>query len=282
MARTTVVVATRDRVGELARTLGFLRELDVPVVVVDNGSTDGTVARVRREFPEVRLIPLERNVGASARNVGVRAAGTPYVAFSDDDSWWAPGALRRSEELFDAHPGLGLIAARVVVEPGGELDPVCRVMAASPLGVEPDLPGPSVLGFVCCGSVVRRDAFLEVGGFSPVLFFIGEERLLSWDLAVAGYACCYVDDVVAHHQPSLVRGPAAARRRAELRNDLLTTWLRRPWRRALAGTVALLGRGVGDPDARGALGSALLRLPVVARQRRVLPPDVERRVLAVG
>ncbi|MEV0675084.1 glycosyltransferase [Actinosynnema sp. NPDC050436] len=282
MTRTTVVVATRNRVGGLVRTLESVRPLGFPVVVVDNGSSDDTVPRVRREFPEVRVIALERNAGAAARNAGVRAADTPYVAFCDDDSWWAADALPRAEALFDAHPRLGLVAARVVVEPSGSLDPVCGSMAVSPLGTDPRLPGPSVLGFICCGAVVRRDAFLAVGGFAPLLFFCGEERLFSWDLAAAGFACCYVEDVRAHHLPSTARGPAAARHRVELRNDLLTTWLRRPRAAAWSATAELVGRALVDRDARAALGAALVRLPAAVRQRRVLPPDVEQQVRAVS
>jgi hypothetical protein len=49
----------------------------------------------------------------------------------------------------------------------------------SPLPRQPDLPGPPVLGFVACGAVVRRSAYLAVGGFSPVVFFLGEETLLA-------------------------------------------------------------------------------------------------------
>jgi GT2 family glycosyltransferase len=282
VGETTVVIATRNRVDELVRTLAHLKDLGVPVIVVDNGSSDGTVTRVSQDFPWVRTLALGRNVGASARNYGVRSARTPYVAFSDDDSWWAPEALRRAEELFEQHPTLGLIAGRVVVEPSGTEDPVCGEMASSALGRAEDLPGPSVLGFVCCGSIVRREAFLEVGGFNPVLFFPGEERLFSWDLAASGWSCCYVDDVVAHHQPSKVRGPSAARRRAELRNDLLTTWLRRPLKVSLAEATTLAKRGIKDRDARAALGAAVLRLPAVARQRHRLPGNVERQVELVS
>ncbi|MDR6592613.1 GT2 family glycosyltransferase [Saccharothrix longispora] len=278
MTETTVVIATRDRVEELVRTLGHLRRLSAPVIVVDNGSSDDTVARVRRDFPQVRVLALGHNVGASARNRGVRAADTPYVAFCDDDSWWAPGALDRAEELFRGHPGLGLVAARVVVEPEGREDPVCAEMASSPLGRGDDLPGPRVLGFICCASIVRREAFLRVGGFNPVLFFPGEERLFSWDMAAAGWACCYVDELVAHHRPSTSRGPSAARRRAEMRNDLLTTWLRRPVGVGLAEAVALARRGAGDGVAWAALGAAALKLPAVLGQRRLLPADVERQV----
>ncbi|MBB5800708.1 GT2 family glycosyltransferase [Saccharothrix ecbatanensis] len=282
MSRTTVVIATRDRVDDLTRTLTRLRELDVPVVVVDNGSTDDTVARVRQHFDQVEVLALGRNEGALARNQGVRRATTPYVAFSDDDSWWAPGALPCAEELFDRHPRLGLIAARTIVEPDGRLDPVCDEMARSVLGRDDDLPGPSVLGFVCCGAVVRRSAFLQVGGFHPVLFWPGEERLFSWDMAAAGWACCYVDDVVAHHQPSSFRPPSAWRRRVEMRNELLTTWLRRPIGVVLGQTLALAGRAFGDRDAGPALAAALRRLPAAVRHRHTLPDDVERRVALVG
>ena len=60
---------------------------------------------------------------------------------------------------------VGLLAARIIVEPGGRLDPTCAVMRASPLrGARPH-PGPPVLGFVACGAVARRSAVLECGGF---------------------------------------------------------------------------------------------------------------------
>jgi hypothetical protein len=63
-----------------------------------------------------------------------------------------------------------------------------------------------------------------------------------------------------------------------LRNDLLTTWLRRPLKVALADALALAQRGIGNRDARAALGAAIRRLPAVAAQRRRLPADLERQV----
>lgn len=91
--RVSVVVITHNRRGELCRTLRRLSALRErpPVIVADNGSTDGTAAAVRREFPHVTLLDCGANLGAVARNHGVARVTTPYVAFGDDDCWWEPG-----------------------------------------------------------------------------------------------------------------------------------------------------------------------------------------------
>jgi N-acetylglucosaminyl-diphospho-decaprenol L-rhamnosyltransferase len=273
--RVTVVVMTRDRRDGLLAALAELtsRSPGAPVIVVDNGSSDGTPVAVAERFPGVRVIALAENRGATARNAGVAAADTPYVAFSDDDSWWAAGALDRAADLLDAVPRLGLITARVLVGPDERPDPMAAELTLSPLPTPCDLPGPRVLGFLACGAVVRRDAFLEVGGFHPVVFFLGEETVLAQDLTAAGHGLCYVPDVVAHHHPGTA-GDRTGRARLQLRNALLSSWLRRPLPGAAADTLAAL-RGARDPDVRGALRDAARRLPAVVAARRVLPPEVE-------
>jgi hypothetical protein len=85
----------------------------------------------------VRVIRLVRNAGAAGRNIGVAHAETPYVAFSDDDSSWAAGALDRAAQLFERFPSLGLLAARVLVGDTGRPDPMCRQMRESPLPARP-------------------------------------------------------------------------------------------------------------------------------------------------
>ncbi len=101
--RVAVVVLTHNRRVELTRTLEHRAALPErpEVVVVDNASTDGSLGVVRSRFPAVCYLRLERNVGAAARNVGVQRARRPFVAFCDDDTWWAPGSLGRAVELFD-------------------------------------------------------------------------------------------------------------------------------------------------------------------------------------
>lgn len=277
-ARTTVVVVTRNRREELLRTLRHLRRLEPrpPVVVVDNASTDGTADAVREEFAQVELVREGRNVGCAARNTGVARAGTPYVAFCDDDSWWAPGALEAAADALDAHPRLGLVAASVFVGDQGRPDPVNEVLAHSPLPDGDGLPGPRILGFLACAAVVRREAFQEAGGFSPLLFFAGEEALLAQDLAASGWELCHLERVRVHHHPSSTRPPGPWRRTLEERNALLTAWLRRRPGLALARTARLAGRSLRDPVSRGALTGALRLLPAAMARRRPVPARVER------
>jgi GT2 family glycosyltransferase len=242
------------------------------VVVVDNASTDGTATAVRDGFPGVRLLAQRENLGAVGRTVGVAAVSSPVVAFADDDSWWAPGALPLAARLFAEHPRLALVHGRVVVEPGGADDDACARLAAGPQ--EPGLPGPSVIAHLACGAVVRREAFLAAGGYSDVLGFGGEEALLALDLAATGWQQCYVPAVVAHHQPSEVRDDWPVRWARYRRNDTLTALLRLPAGFAARETARLLRQAAGDPVVRRELGPFLRRLPAVARQRRRVPEPV--------
>jgi GT2 family glycosyltransferase len=229
---------------------------------------------VRAQHPDVQVVGLQGNLGGAARTVGARLVDSPYVAFSDDDSWWAPGALRRAAELLDRHPRLALLAGRVLVGPEQRLDPVCAEMARSPLPPAPDLPGPAVLGFIACGAVVRREAFLEVGGFDARLGVGGEEELLAVDLAARGWGLAYVDEVVAHHHPSPSRDPAG-RRRTQVRNALWSAWLRRPLGGAARQTVRLASLAVHQPGAWRGVLLALLGLPWVLRERRPVDAELE-------
>lgn len=271
----TVVVITRDRWEDLQRSLPQHR---APVVLVDNGSRDGTPARVRERFGHVRVVEARRNLGSTARNVGVELAETRYVAFADDDSWWAPGALRRAARLLDAHPRLAVVAGQVLVGPAQRLDPVCEQMRDSPLPTPPGLPGPAILGFPACGVVVRRTAFQAAGGFDDVVFFLGEEERLAYDLAADGWQLAYVAELVAHHHPSPSRH--AAQREVQVRrNQLLTAVMRRPWPVVLSTAYRLVREG---PAGRRAVLATVRRLPRAAARRRRLPDRVERDIRLLG
>jgi GT2 family glycosyltransferase len=279
----SVVMITRDRLAEAHVAVERLLSLPEkpPVVVVDNGSTDGTAEQLQRRFEgRATIIPLSRNAGAAGRNVGVEAVSTPYVAFSDDDSGWVAGSLRRAGSILDAHPRLAVLAAAVFVESMATLDPTCEEMAASPLAPQADLPGPSVLGFLACGAVVRREAFLEVGGFDERYGVGGEEGPLSIELAARGWGLAYVDHVTALHWPSPIRDPSA-RRRAVVRNRLWLAWGRRHWTTAVRTTSRSARSAVTDSASRAGLWDAVRRAHVVLGQRRGVDAQLEEQLRLV-
>jgi GT2 family glycosyltransferase len=281
--RVSVVVVSRDRRQALLESVP--RHLGLPeqpaVVVVDNASSDGSPDLVAQRHPEVRVIRLGRNRGGAARNIGARAAGTPYVAFTDDDAWWEPGALRRAADLLDAHPRLAVVQAHILVGPAARDDAICLEMAASPLPRRHGQPGHPLLSFVACAVVMRRDALLAVGGFSERLGIGGEEELLGWDLAAHDWVMSYVPDVVAHHHPPHVPGGRPQRREIGIRNTLWTTWLRRPLPTAAVRTVQVLALCPGDWVTARGVARAVAGASSVLRERRPSPPHVEamRRLL---
>ncbi|GAA2636382.1 glycosyltransferase [Dactylosporangium fulvum] len=265
MSDVTVVIATRNRAAALRRTVGRLLELPErpQVIVVDNGSVGGPAICP----PDVLVLPLGRNLGAVARNRGAAVADTPLVAFAGDDSWWAPGALDRAAGIFAEHPRLGLLAGHVLVGDDERTDPVSAFMAPATLGNADDLPGPPVLGFLACAAVVRREAFLGIGGFDPVVRSMGEEARVAYDLFTAGWGLAYRADVVAHHHPQ-AGADDTGKRVLAARNRVLTAWLRRPLRVAVGETTALLRAEGGDPVARRAAVQLAARLPRALANRR--------------
>ncbi len=276
VSRVTTVVITHDRRDEVLGTLGRLLALPErpPVVLVDNASSDGTAEAVAERFPRVEVVRAGTNLGAAGRNLGARRAATPYVAFCDDDTWPDPGCLRHAVGVLDACPRLAILSGRVLVGPEDVEDPICAELEASPLPAEPGMPGPPLLGFMAGAAVVRREAFLAVGGFTERFHVGGEEELLAADLVADGWWVCYDRDYVVHHHPS-PRRSVAGRRATIVRNALWAAWLRRSLPGAVRRTRRLAAEWSWDRvTARGVL-AALVGVPWVLRHRRVLPPHVE-------
>lgn len=275
-SRATIVVLTHNRRAQVLATLHTLHQLPGgwPIVVVDNGSRDGSADAIASRFPSVTLIRAKRNLGAAARNIGVAYARTPYIAFCDDDTQWEPGALDRAVYLLDAAPGVAVVSACVQVGATRQTDPTCISMAHSPLARE-HLPGPQLLGFMAGACVFRTVAFYDVGGYWPPLFIGGEEELMALDLVERGWRIVYADDVKTRHFPSAQRD-SGLRERLLIRNAIWVAWMRRPlrtaWRETGVQWRAARARGIAWPT----MLQMALGLPRALRCRKVISPAVER------
>ena len=278
-SRVGVVVITWQRRDEALACVERLMALpEQPhVVLVDNGSQDGTADAVRDRFPRVEVVALSENLGAVGRNIGVRRLRTPYVAFCDDDTWWEPGSLSRAADVLDTYPRIGLLNARIVVEPSGTEDPIVAELRDSPVPGPDWLPGPALGSFLAGASVLRRDAFEAAGGFSERLWLGGEEELLATDLLTAGWELCYLADLTVHHRASKLRD-ATHRRRVGLRNTLWFTWLRRPAGAAVRRTLFLARTVPRDRTSLLGAWDAARGLGWLIAHRRPRPAVVEARL----
>lgn len=278
--RFAVAIITRDRRAELERTLLTMTALSEvgPVIVVDNASSDGTASMVACEFPTVDLVRSDRNLGAVGRNVAVGLAGTPYVAFCDDDTRWQPGSLTRAADLLDEYPSLASVTGRCLVEPDLEEDPLTPELRHSPVAGPQWLPGRPLLGVLAGLTMFRVEAFRQVGGFDHRIWFSGEEELLALDLAAAGWWMCWAEDVVVHHCPSPERD-GRERRRLGIRNTLWTQWLRRPVPSAMRRSWAVLRSAPLDRTTAAALLDAAKGAAWVARNRKVVPRGIEAQLV---
>jgi GT2 family glycosyltransferase len=274
-----VVIITHERRDEALEAVARLTRLpeQPPIVLVDNGSTDGTASAVRDKFPQVDVLALDYNAGAVGRNLGVERLDVPYVAFCDDDTWWEPGSLAAAASVLDAHPRLAVVNARILAEPGAREDPIVAELRDSPVPGPDWLPGPALGSFLAGASVVRREAFVQAGGFSERLWLGGEEELLATDLLSRGWEICFVEGLTVHHAASPIRD-TTRRRHDGLRNTLWFTWLRRPMRPALRRTLFLARTAPRDRTSVLAWWDAVRGLPWVLVHRRVRPGPIERRL----
>jgi GT2 family glycosyltransferase len=281
--RVAVVVITHQRRDELLLAVDRLLALpEQPhVVVVDNGSTDGTSTVLGQRFPHVPCLRMDTNIGGAARNIGVMSLDRPYVALCDDDTWWTPDSLRSAADLLDGFPSVALVVARVLVGPENRVDPLCLELATSPVRSPQHLPGPAVVGFLAGASIVRRSPFLKVGGFEQRFFIGGEEELLALDLIDSGWELAYVDALTVHHHPSAQSRDPEHRRHAIIRNHLWVAWLRYPLRWALVDTLRAVCAARRDTAVRSALRAALRHAPWVVTHRRVVGDGLRRRLSAV-
>ena len=106
---------TRDLLRECLRSIQPDAHADWDVLVVDNASTDDSVAMVRREFPTVRLMENAVNSGyASANNQGLRASAAPYALLLNSDTIATPDAIQGLVAFMDAHPEAAAVSPRLL------------------------------------------------------------------------------------------------------------------------------------------------------------------------
>jgi GT2 family glycosyltransferase len=240
----TVVIVSYNG-GE--RTLGVLRALGTQVtplaavLVVDNGSTDGSQERIRSEFPGVSLLQMSENRGLpAARNAGLRRATTDLVLLLDHDVYVDPDCIARMLDLYRERrpavicPRVRLHPERSVIQTDGAEAHFIGTMTLRRAGWDdaslPDVPE-SVPACIGACMLVQRRLVLEAGGFDELFFFYFEDHEFCLRLRSLGHEILCEPRAVVYHErgagtPGLAfrgRGAYPARRLyLTVRHRLLT------------------------------------------------------------
>ena len=222
-----VVIVTwnaRDFLGDCLTSVRGLVRPPAEIVVVDNGSEDGGAEVVRRDFPEVDLVALERNTGfCSANNLGIRRTSSPFVLVLNPDTRLEPDFVERLLPAFD-EPRVGLVAGKLLRFDGRTLDSAGQRLGRSR---QPKDRGYSrvdrgqfdrdeeVFGVCGAAALCRRemlDAIAGPGGayFDETFFAFYEDLDLAWRARRAGWTAVYRHRAVGYH----ARGATAESGRA--------------------------------------------------------------------
>ncbi|MCP4589402.1 MAG: glycosyltransferase family 2 protein [bacterium] len=225
----SVVIPTYNRARLVQQAVEHLWSQTLPhdrweIIVADNCSTDDTpevvAALQARSTCPMHYRRLTRDGGpSSSRNTGAEAATGQYLVFIDSDVYLDPPWLERAVALADAEPSIGILAGKLVyaLRPdcvnvyGGAISRIGLAWDANERQPASAITKPADFLWVATAAVlVRRNVFVELGGFDEDYYYGYEDSDLGWRLNLAGYRCRCVPELVAHHRVSdrpQARGP---------------------------------------------------------------------------
>jgi hypothetical protein len=307
----SVVVVNWNRCALLRGCLQSLMaqqiDRDVEIVVVDNGSVDGSAAMVENEFRDagrfrLRLIRNSGNRGfCAANNQAFAVSRSEFVALLNNDAEAGPGWLAGLVEAFEERPDVGMAASRILVyedprriDKAGHLmylDGQNRGRGSGALDNGQYDRVEEVLWPDGCAAMYRRAMLDQIGGFDEDFFAYADDAELGLRARIAGWKCLYMPAAVVRHRRGETLGLRSLRR-VELieRNRVLLAAKLFPWSllclngvfymaRLTAGLVAALrGRGeVGRFPATGRLRVAMALLRGDLQALRMLPAMLRKR-----
>ena len=230
MADVSAIVVTYNAAPWIERSLASLRGTGAEVIVVDNGSTDGTLELVLAGFPEARIVEQENRGFGAGNNAGMRAAAGRYFLLLNPDAWLADGAFEDLVAFADEHPEAGVVGPRLL-NPDGSLQrsvrgyPTPWRLATEYFFLRKLAPRSKALNalfgagfdhksvrdadylFGAC-LLVRRDAVDSIGGFDEEFFLMSEEVDWCYRFHQAGWKVLFYPDAEAYHVVGASLDPA--------------------------------------------------------------------------
>ncbi len=294
MAQVSVVIVNWNGKHLLERCLPAVLnqvQVDVEVVILDNGSTDGSVAWVEGQFPMVRMIRSDRNLGfARGNNEAIRVTESCYIATLNNDAEPDPNWLSELVRAMESFPAVGMCASKMVrADDPGTMDSCGIRIDAAGIGWNrytgerehvDEGTAYEVLG-PCAGAALYRRAMLDqVGLFDEDYFIYYEDIDLAWRAQRQGWRCVYVPTArVVHRHSSTVKEGSSLKGFLLGRNKVWTLVKNYPWPDWLLCLPLILGYDTaawlyalvrGDPNPLRGRMAAVRSLAGPLAQRRAI------------
>jgi GT2 family glycosyltransferase len=201
----SILVVTWNRKKDVLETIQSIYDQsykNFEIIVVDNGSGDGTVDALREFWPDVKIVALDRNVGISAgRNAGIEIARGDIVFCLDSDASLEQSALTNLARKFNEDSVLGVINSKIVNAVTKEIDGGPGWAYSEEQKANQNVEFLS-WSFSEGGAAIRKQVLDQIGGFWELLFFGCEGQELSLRVWDAGYKVLYYPDSVVYHRAS--------------------------------------------------------------------------------
>lgn len=189
----TIVIVTKNRKEELAKAIqsALKQSKTVEIIIIDDGSTDGTAQMVKNEYPTVHFVHSDKSCGYIVqRNLGARLAKSNFIISIDDDAELSsPNIVKQTLKYFK-NPRIGVVAIPYV-EPSKENKILQKPPESGTTWISESFKGTA--------HALKKDIFLKLGGYQESLVHQGEESDYSIRLLNAGYVVCLGDlDPIIH------------------------------------------------------------------------------------
>ena len=247
----SVVILTWNRKDDLCDTLARLhgdRYKNLEVIVVDNGSTDGTDKAIS-SF-NILYLPQNENLGIAGYNIGFKAAKGKYIVCLDSDSYPHPEAITRAVELFESCADISAIAFDVLTPDGED--------TTLPPLTEPE----ETTGYHGAGTAFRRDVFEKAGYWHEPLFLYMNEMDHAIRMAKEGLKIVRTPAIRAFHKSSQTARPSENGPFYYLRNCYWLIWRHYPLADMFAATLRLIHMSMLESVKQGT--SVYLRATIAA------------------
>ena len=205
-------------IGETIQSALAQTWTDREILVIDDGSTDGSAEVVKTFGDQVRYYAFENGGVAKARNRGIALARGRYIALLDHDDLWAPTKLERQVEVLEAHPEVGLVITRIA-----HLERNGQPMLKFPTGPSSEFYQLFVKGFGPTPSVamIRRSIIDKAGGFDERFDSAGLDDHEFWPRIAQHCEIVLIDERLTFHRHRVVKPAHVELRHRVLLNKIL-------------------------------------------------------------